>query len=55
MVKASGAVVGHVPYNLPPVVFYFLTRDFNKDIVEVIEGEERFRFAGWRSKCETYS
>lgn len=35
-VQKEMQVVGHVPQNLPPLLFYFLDRDVNKDFAEVI-------------------
>ena len=34
-IKKSGATVGHVPFNLAPVVSAFLKRSCNKGLVEV--------------------
>lgn len=34
-VQKEGQVVGHVPQNLAPLLFYFLDRDVNKGVAEV--------------------
>ena len=34
-VQKEGQVVGHVPRNLAPLLFYFLDRDVNKGFAEV--------------------
>ena len=34
-IKQTGSVVGHVPFNLAPLVSAFLRRDVNKGLVEV--------------------
>ena len=34
-VQKEGQVVGHVPRNLAPLLFYFLDRDMNKGFAEV--------------------
>ena len=38
-------VVGHVPRNLAPLIFYFLLRDVNKGMVEIV-GQPVNRGAG---------
>ena len=47
VVKADGAIVGHLPYNLAPIVSPFLARDFNKGTAE-ITGNRVNRGAGYR-------
>ena len=34
-IKRSGETVGHVPFNLPPIMSAFLKRSCNKGLVEV--------------------
>lgn len=46
VVKADGAIVGHLPYNLAPIVSPFLARDFNKGTAE-ITGKRVNRGAGY--------
>ena len=33
--QSDGAIVGHIPYNLAPIVSPFLARDYNKAVTEV--------------------
>ena len=46
VVAADGAIVGHVPFNLSPVISSFLTREFNKGLVE-ITGKQVNQGAGY--------
>ena len=46
VVKVDGAIVGHLPYNLAPIVSPFLVRDFNKGTAE-ITGNRVNRGAGY--------
>ena len=46
VVKADGEIVGHLPYNLAPIVSPFLARDFNKGTAE-ITGNRVNRGAGY--------
>ena len=46
VVKVDGAIVGHLPYNLAPIVSPFLARDFNKGTAE-ITGNRVSRAAGY--------
>ena len=34
-VQKDGQIVGHMPRNLAPLVYYFLSRDVNKGVAEV--------------------
>ena len=45
-IKRTSSVVGHVPFNLAPVVSAFLRRDVNKGLVEVT-GPKINRGAGY--------
>ena len=38
-VKKEGRIVGHVPFNLAPVISLFLRRDVNKALLELLEGK----------------
>ena len=38
-VMKEGRVVGHVPYNLTPIISLFLRRDVNKDFARVTGGK----------------
>ena len=42
----DNTIVGHIPYNLAPLISPFLTRDFNKGTVNVT-GERMNRVAGY--------
>ena len=33
--QSDGATVGHIPYNLAPILSPFLARDFNKAVAEI--------------------
>ena len=44
-IEKHGQVVGHVPRNLAPLIFYFLLRDVNKGMVEIV-GQPVNRGAG---------
>lgn len=46
VVKPDGTVVGHIPYNIAPVISSFIARDYNKGTVE-ITGERVNRGAGY--------
>ena len=46
IIKADGTTVGHMPYNLAPLISPFLARDCNKDTVE-ITGKRVNRGAGY--------
>ena len=35
VINKEDAVVGHVPFNLAPIISYFLQRDFNKASSEI--------------------
>ena len=52
VVKSDSTVEGHVPYNLAPLFFYFLAREFNKGSV-CITGERMNRGAGYGSALFT--
>ena len=45
-VYCDGQIVGHVPYNLAPILSAFLRRDVNKGFAEVT-GDELNRGAGY--------
>ena len=49
VVKSGDTVVGHIPYNLAPLFFHFLAREFNKGSV-YITGERTNPGAGYRLK-----
>ena len=44
--QSDGATVGHIPYNLAPILSPFLARDFNKGVAE-ITGPRVNRGAGY--------
>ena len=46
LVNGSGTVVGHIPWNLAPVLSSFLLREFNKGMAEVT-GERINRGGGY--------
>ena len=35
VVKADGTVVGHIPYNIAPILSPFLMREFNEGKMEI--------------------
>ena len=39
-IKRSGETVGHVPFNLAPIISAFLKRSCNKGLVEVTENSQ---------------
>ena len=42
-VMKEGQTVGHVPFNLPPIISLFLRRDVNKAFARVTGGKENQR------------
>ena len=44
--QSDGGTVGHIPYNLAPILSPFLVRDFNKGVAE-ITGSKINRGAGY--------
>jgi len=38
--RTNGQVVGHVPFNLPPIISLFLRRDVNKAFARVTGGKD---------------
>ena len=47
VVNSTDTVMGHVPYNLAPILSHFLAREFNKGMVHVT-GVKVNRGAGYR-------